>query len=758
MKKVFILCVFVSFFLLTSKLFAQSLPSGAAANFGIDGDLKSNYHLVGSWNAAGTHDWFTNSNTTAIGVIDTTGSAVATSHLITGENFVFDRGMSVPRYSVQDGYLVLDARYGRDYFAFAGSGPTSDLTTFSAGQKNGTNPANWITSPSGGAVADKADIIDAFVHMRRNGSVLSGASPSHLIAMMGASTVSNNGNRFFDVEFFCTSLSYNSTTGIFSNSGPALTGGHTAWNFNPDGSVQQFGDMSIAFSLTASDVNEIAIWIWVSSANFSTLNPAGFDFVPAEFNGAAPGAAYGYAKIQPNPGNSIAAWGGVNTSIANGPAWGTTSKSLGSSSNNYNFANYDIAQFGEAAIDLTVLGIDPYLLSGNNACNPPFKRLLFKSRSSSSFTSALQDFAGPYQFLDAPTASAAVVSPLVLNCQTPAVTLQPQSIQSGNYYHWSTTNGNMLTNPDSMYMTVNKQGKYYLQSSVYYGCTTTIDSVIVSTDSLQPVATASISGLLNNPSSTAVLYGGDPVASNILTPFGSSLGLTYSWTGPLGFTSSLRNPIVSQEGDYVLIITETRNGCKDTATTTLLRGGVPLAVKLISFKGNLNNNKISLNWTVAENEITDKFIVERSFDGINFTTVAKVPGSGKTEVENYMYNETSTSTGNVFYLLKMYEKSQIITYSKTLLFQTKENNSKEIKFLNNPVTDKLTFNFQSDVNQKAAVTVRDMTGRVQVKQNITAYQGSNLISLPLTASFSKGIYVVELSTGSERFIGKFIKQ
>src|ERR1051326_325426 len=140
MKIIFTLCFIGGCSMLACESFAQSLPSGSAANFGIDGDIKSNYRLVGSWNATGTHDWFRNSATTALGVIDTTGATTASAHLQAGENYVFDKGMSVPRYSVENGNLVLDARYARDYFAFSSRGPTSDLTTFGASQKNGFNP------------------------------------------------------------------------------------------------------------------------------------------------------------------------------------------------------------------------------------------------------------------------------------------------------------------------------------------------------------------------------------------------------------------------------------------------------------------------------------------------------------------------------------------------------------------------------------------------------------------------------------------
>jgi hypothetical protein len=746
--------VFISACFFTSLINAQ-ISAGAPANFGIDGDVKNDYRMSGSFTAAGTHDWFKLIAGTGIGVIDTTNTNSYRVSLAAGNNIVFDKGMSVARYSAVDGKLLLDARYARDQFGNGTSAATMDYTSFITA-KNGDNPTTWSTVPTGAAVSDKNDIVDAFMHMRRDGTVITAPSPSHLIANVGISTVGNTGTRYFDAELYCSKIAYNTSTGVFSNSGPAATGGHTAWTFNADGTIKQFGDVTISFAFTSGICNEIYAMIWVSQTTFLTVNPAGFDFVSGEYYGAVLG--YGYAKIKPNSG-SATIWGIANTAVGTTPPWGTNSKTLGDMSLNYYSTSYDIGQFGEAAIDLTELGVDPALMSGNNPCSPPFSRILFKSRASSSFTAALKDFAGPYEFLDAPAANPAVASPQVLSCQTSSVTLQPQNIQAGNYYHWSTTNGNIVSNPDSTYLTVNKPGKYYLQAAIYQGCSANIDSVIILKDSLQPVATAGASGALNVYNPTVVLYGGDPVASNTPTSFGGSLGLTYSWTGPAGFTSSIRNPSTSQEGSYQLIVTEIRNGCTDTAATLLLRiFGVPLPVKLISFQGNLNNKKVTLNWTTATNEAAERFEVERSSDGINFSATGIVSASDKKDNESYMFNENLNDISKIYYRLKMYDKSQKIDYSKVLVFQTKTNTTNEIKILNNLVTDKLTFGFQSDNNQPIEVKIFDMAGRIQLSKKLNAYQGSNLVSLPLTSAFATGIYVLDLSNGAEHFTAKFIRQ
>ena len=171
----------------------------------------------------------------------------------------------------------------------------------------------------------------------------------------------------------------------------------------------------------------------------------------------------------------------------------------------------------------------------------------------------------------------------------------------------------------------------------------------------------------------------------------------------------------------------------------------------------MNDNKVTLNWTVAENETVDYFEVERSFDGKTFTTDAVALGTDKPGKEAYIFQETVNNPVKVFYRLKMYDKSKAVDYSRILVFQTKITTSAALKILGNPAFDKLTFSFQSEANGIAEVNVLDMAGRVQVRQKMNLYQGSNLISIPLASVLGKGMYVLELST-DKNFTAKFIKQ
>jgi hypothetical protein len=182
-----------------------------------------------------------------------------------------------------------------------------------------------------------------------------------------------------------------------------------------------------------------------------------------------------------------------------------------------------------------------------------------------------------------------------------------------------------------------------------------------------------------------------------------------------------------------------------------------LPVKLVSFQGNLFNTNVNLQWTVSENEGTDKFEVERSIDGNNFLSAALVLGTERSGSENYQYAE-NTNAGKIFYRLKMTDKSGQITYSKILVFQTTSLTDAKILIINNPVSDKLTMSFESANNQVVDIRILDMSGRIVQSNRINSYKGNNLLSFSLPSTLNKGIYLVSLFDGAKQMTTKFVKQ
>jgi hypothetical protein len=202
-----------------------------------------------------------------------------------------------------------------------------------------------------------------------------------------------------------------------------------------------------------------------------------------------------------------------------------------------------------------------------------------------------------------------------------------------------------------------------------------------------------------------------------------------------------------------LNVNATLVGCDDIIVNKLL------PVHLIAFQGNLNkNNKVTLNWTVADNEIANDFEIERSFNGKDFTTAGVVLASEKMGTEDYLFYETTSGTDKVMYRLKMIDKNHAVNYSRILIFQLKSITTNNIKIIGNPVNDKLTFSYTSPSAQMVDVKVYDVSGRIILSNKVNSMEGSNVISLPLSSTFKAGMYVVEVNNGIELHSSKFVKQ
>ncbi len=288
--------------------FSQLNNGGLNASFGVDADTRAGYLKYGP--ATGTissDDWFSSSTASGKNVIDTTNATYYRSLLQAGNNINFSKRMSVPYYSTVNGRLWMDALYTRDYIVTA---IATDSTTFTGGKKNGDDPSAWGGIAS--SIPDKTDLVDAFAHMRRNGS----SANDSLWIFTGISTVGVSGSRYFDIELYKNRVTYNRSAGTFNTGGPDA--GHVQWLFDASGNITQTGDLIIAVSYS-SGVPTVEVRIWVSKTTFNTVSPLLFKF-GSSFDGST--NSFGYASILSKTGATD--FGSGITNLSSTPAADTT--------------------------------------------------------------------------------------------------------------------------------------------------------------------------------------------------------------------------------------------------------------------------------------------------------------------------------------------------------------------------------------------------------------------------------------------------
>jgi hypothetical protein len=448
---------------LAFSLQAQITTPVKRANFEVDGGLRANI-FTGTPNSNGD-DWFGNGDPgTGTFVIDTTGAGYINQLYINNpasRMLPLFRGMNYPQFSIVNNAMLIDAVFIRDHHG-------DDSTAFASGSnKNGMSPASWAT-PVAQGVPDKNDILDMFMHVRREGPAVTDS----LWLFGGVSLEGTGGNRYFDFEMYQTDIYYERASLSFKGYGPDA--GHTSWEFDAAGNITKAGDIIFTAEYGGSGLNNLEARIWVNKSALLSVAPTAFTW-GGSFDGATAGATYGYANILPSTA------GPFYTGLQCGNNTWAGPFSLVRVDNSV-VANYTADQFLEFSVNLSKLGLDP-LVSVGDPCSMPFRRILVKSRSSASFSAELKDFVGPFDFFRAPMAAATADIPVF--CGTTGIsTLSVSNPLITSLYTWTTADGHIVGSNIGPGITVDQPGSYIVAQELMDSCGTTYakDTVVVILD------------------------------------------------------------------------------------------------------------------------------------------------------------------------------------------------------------------------------------------------------------------------------------
>jgi hypothetical protein len=255
-----------------------------------------------------------------------------------------------------------------------------------------------------------------------------------------------------------TDIFYDRSVRKFFGFGPDA--GHTSWTFDAAGNVTRPGDIIFTAEYSSSSLTMVEARIWVDRASLS-ITPATFNWT-GQFDGATSSSQFGYANITPKTAGAF--YTGLQS--GNGTWAGPFGLVLG---NNSVVSTYTARQFMEFSVNLTKLGLDPVQLLGSSPCGGAFRRVLVKSRASTSFTAELKDFVGPFDFFVTPKAQAAADIPLF--CGMYGISnLTVTNPVSTSIYEWTTPDGNIISLPSGPSIYVDMPGSYIVTQRLLAGC------------------------------------------------------------------------------------------------------------------------------------------------------------------------------------------------------------------------------------------------------------------------------------------------
>ena len=170
------------------------------------------------------------------------------------------------------------------------------------------------------------------------------------------------------------------------------------------------------------------------------------------------------------------------------------------------------------------------------------------------------------------------------------------------------------------------------------------------------------------------------------------------------------------------------------------------------------NNAVQLNWLVDENHTGDRFEIEKSYNGKNYSSSSVVFNTSKTGTEAYAYNETTKLEGGVYYRIKIINKDNSTSYSKVVFLKNASDFKTEgIKLTQNPIQSQLAFSFNAETNSVGKVNLYNMAGVKVYSFTINIQKGTNTIVEPVENNLAKGTYILEVASATKRTPVKVIK-
>ena len=155
----------------------------------------------------------------------------------------------------------------------------------------------------------------------------------------------------------------------------------------------------------------------------------------------------------------------------------------------------------------------------------------------------------------------------------------------------------------------------------------------------------------------------------------------------------------------------------------------------VMYSKNLSGENIEignlLHWTTEQEENNQFFLVERSFDGIDFEKIGKTNGIGNSsETNEYEFLDVNVHTEKLFYRLQQVDFDGTFSYSEILQIQSTHPNNFMVNKMTNTMTT-TTFEVILEVFKEGeiAYSLASLKGDQVVNEKLSAIVGFQKINV-----------------------------
>jgi len=184
----------------------------------------------------------------------------------------------------------------------------------------------------------------------------------------------------------------------------------------------------------------------------------------------------------------------------------------------------------------------------------------------------------------------------------------------------------------------------------------------------------------------------------------------------------------------------------------------PLPIELVVFNAQKVEDMVQLNWTTASETNNDYFQVERSNNGIDFKSVLEVMGAGNSsrKIDYYELDREPLKT-TAYYRLKQIDFDGQYSYSSIVVIRPDAGQATAVLYPN-PAKQGRIVRLENKLlaEQNVQLQVVSLTGEMMINKEVLVDEQGQLIVLNSTTKLPSGMYVVAVTSGTERFIEKLV--
>jgi hypothetical protein len=173
-------------------------------------------------------------------------------------------------------------------------------------------------------------------------------------------------------------------------------------------------------------------------------------------------------------------------------------------------------------------------------------------------------------------------------------------------------------------------------------------------------------------------------------------------------------------------------------------------VQMLSFEAFCSEDFVNVSWITATEIDNKHFEIEKSSDGLNFSSIGIVEGAGNSNQQQYyLYKDVGKSNRIVYYRLKQTDYQGHVDYSTIVMADCMRGNSAKTLIYPNPGLNELIIETATNTNNQQRVEIIDGIGQI-VYQGVIFHK--HFIN---TTNYASGVYLIKLENGESY---KWIKQ